>query len=94
MLKLFQRLYFLTLSSRNYNNYFQKGLIDYILELEKKKEEDVKDKIISLFKTDKTKNYSKPTRVNNVYGGEKSKKNTKTKKQLDDNIIKNARSLF
>ena len=31
----------------------------------------VKDKVMSLFKTNTTKNYSKPTRVNKMYGGGK-----------------------
>ena len=38
---------------------------------------NVKDKIISLFKTNTTKDYTEPTHVNNVYGG--GKKLTKPK---------------
>ena len=35
----------------------------------------VKEEIMSLFKTNTTKDYSRPTRVNNVYsGGKKSRK--------------------
>ena len=37
----------------------------------------IKDKVMSSFKTNTTKDYSKPKRVNNVYGGDK--KNLKTK---------------
>ena len=42
----------------------------------------VKDKIMNLFKTNTAQDYSKPTRVNNVYGGRKkpSKKQKKNKK--------------
>ena len=36
---------------------------------------DVKEEIMSLFKTNTTKDYCRPTRVNNVYsGGKKSRK--------------------
>ena len=40
----------------------------------------VKDKIVSLFKTNTTQNYSKPTRVKNVYKGSKKSEKSKTKK--------------
>ena len=39
----------------------------------------VKGKIMSLFKTSTTKNYSKPTHVKNVYGGEKKPRKLKIK---------------
>ena len=54
----------------------------------------VKDKIMSLFRTNITKDYSKPTCVNNVYGGGKKPKRPKSKKQYKYSIIKNARNLF
>ena len=70
----------------------QKGLwcdwlINYIPEL-KKMMVGVKDKIMSLFKTNTTDNSSKPTRVNNVYRGRKKLRKTKSKKTIIDNIIK------
>ena len=43
---------------------------------------------MSLFKTNTTKNYSKPARVNNVYGGRKKLRKPTIKKQSDDKIIK------
>ena len=43
---------------------------------------------MSLFKTNTTKNYSKPARVNNVYGGQKKLRKPTIKKQSDDKIIK------
>ena len=43
----------------------------------------VKDKIMSLFKTNTTKNYIKPARISNVYGGRK-----RPRKQSEDKIIK------
>ena len=47
----------------------------------------VKNKIMSLFKTNTTKNYSKPKDANNVYGCWKPRK-WKIKKQSEDKIIK------
>ena len=48
-----------------------------------------KDKIMYSFKTNTTNNYSKPIRVNNVYGDRKKEKKPKTnkKKYLEENII-------
>ena len=48
----------------------------------KKKEGDAKDKIMSLFKTNKTKYYSKPTCAKNVYGGRKKPRKLKIQKNL------------
>ena len=48
----------------------------------------VNNKIMSLFKTNITKNYSKPTGVNNVYGGWKKLRKPKIEKQLEDKIIR------
>ena len=53
----------------------------------------VKDKIMSLFKTNTTKDYSKPTRFKNAYRGRKKPRKQKIKKQ-EDRIIKNIRNLF
>ena len=39
----------------------------------------VNDKIMSLFKTKTTKEFSKTTRVSNVYGGGKQPRKTKSK---------------
>ena len=39
----------------------------------------VNDKIMSLFKTNTTKEFSKTTRVSNVYGGGKQRRKTKSK---------------
>ena len=44
--------------------------------------------IMSPFKTNTTKKYSKPRRVNNVFGGQKKSKKPKIKKQSEDIIIK------
>ena len=40
---------------------------------------DVKDKIMSLFGRNKTDNYSKPTRFNNIYWGRIKQRKAKTK---------------
>lgn len=48
------------------------------------------NKTISLFKTKTTENYSEPTRVNNVHGGQK--KPRKQKNKSEDNIIKSISS--
>ena len=48
---------------------------------------DIKDKVKSLFKTIPTKNYSKPIRISNVYGGQKKPRKPKMKKQSEDKII-------
>ena len=52
---------------------------------------DVEDKIMSLFKTNTAKDYSKPTHVNHVYEGGKKPRKPKIKKQSEDNITKNVR---
>ena len=56
--------------------------------------DNVKDKIVSLFKTNLTKDYSKPTRIKNVYGGGKIPTKLKIKKQSEDNIITDVRKLI
>lgn len=42
---------------------------------------DVEDKIMSIFKRNATKEYSKPTRVNNVNAAEKKARISKIKKE-------------
>ena len=54
-------------------------LINYIPEPIKKILGDVKDKIMSLFKTNTTEDCIKPTHVSNVYGGGKKPSKPKTK---------------
>ena len=54
--------------------------------------DSVKDKIISLSKPNTTKDYNKPTRDKNLYGGGKNPR--EPKKQSEDKIIKNVRNLF
>ena len=57
----------------------------------------VKDKIMSLSKSNATKNYSKPTRINNVHGDRKKlRKKSKDKiiKGIENRIIKAIRNLF
>ena len=46
-----------------------------------------------LFKTNKTKDYSKPTHIRNVYGGGKNPRKLKKQKQSEENIIKNIRKI-
>ena len=46
-----------------------------------------KDKIISQFKTDTSKDYGKPTHFKNVYGGEKKPNKLKMQKQSEGNIL-------
>ena len=48
----------------------------------------------SLFKTNITKEHSKPTRVNNVYRGGNKLRKPKLKKQSKDSIIRKVRNLF
>ena len=43
---------------------------------------------MSLFKTNMTKNNSKSTRVNNMYGSPKKPKRPKTKKQSEEKTIR------
>ena len=52
---------------------------------------DVKDQIMSLFKT---KDYIEAKLVKTVYGGGKKPSKLKIQKQSEDNIIKNIRNLF
>ena len=47
----------------------------------------VEDKTMTRFKTNTTENYSKPTRVNNVYRGQKKLRKPKMKNQSEDKII-------
>ena len=62
----------------------------------------VKGKSMTLFKTNTTKNYIKPIRVNNVYGRRKKPKKPKTKKQseektiraIEERIIRDIKNLF
>ena len=54
----------------------------------------VKYKILYLLKTNIIKNYSKPTHVNNAYGGGKKPRKPKMKRQFKDSIIKNVRNFF
>ena len=67
-------------------------LINYIAKLIKRTVDGIKDKILkhllSLFKTNITKSYSKPTRARNVYGGQRKPRKTKIKKQSEDKTIK------
>ena len=67
-------------------------LINYILELIKENGAGVKDKIMSLVKINTTENYSKPTRVNNMYGSCDELRKPKIKKQSENNIIKALRT--
>ena len=48
----------------------------------------------SLFKTNITKEHSKPTSVNNVYRGGNKLRKPKLKKQSKDSIIRKVRNLF
>ena len=55
----------------------------------------VKDKIMSLFKNNSTKDYSQPARVENVYDcGNKPRKLKIKKKKSEDKISKSIRNLF
>ena len=48
----------------------------------------VKSKIMSFFKTNTTKNYSKATRANNVDGGQKKPRKSKIKKTIRRQNVK------
>ena len=63
-------------------------LIVYILEPIKKTVDNVKDQIMSLFKTSPTTGYSKPKHTKTVYGGGKKSSKLKIQKESEDNIIK------
>ena len=54
----------------------------------------VKDKIVSLFKTNATKDYGKPTHIKKNVWWWKETKETKNKRLSVDNIIKNIRNIF
>ena len=54
----------------------------------------VKDRILSLSKTNSTKNYIKPKRAKNVYGTGSRPSKLKIQKQSKDNITKNIRHPF
>ena len=58
-------------------------LINYIPQFIKKTLVGVKDEIMSLSKTITTDNYSKQTRVSNVYGGRKKLRKPKMKKTTE-----------
>ena len=49
----------------------------------------VKEKLMSLFKTTTSKDYNKPTNINNLYGGQMKPRKQKIKKHSNDRIIKN-----
>ena len=61
-------------------NFWYDWLINYIPKIIKQTVAGVKDNFMSLFKTNITENYSKPKRVNNVYGGRKKPRKPKIKK--------------
>ena len=69
-------------------------LVDYILELIKNAMGGVASKIMSFLKTNKTKDESKLTPVNNFCNGRKTLTKLKIRKQSEDNMIKNVRNLF
>ena len=54
----------------------------------------VKDKIMGLFKTNKTENYSKLTLANNVYRGGKKPRKAKIKKELEDKMQEKMQKIF
>ena len=48
----------------------------------------IKDKIMSLFRTNTNNDYSKPAHVNNVFGDQEKPRKPKIKIQSEDKIIK------
>ena len=54
----------------------------------------VKVKVMTIFKTNTTKDYSKPTRVKNVYGGGRKSRKANMQKHYEDNITQNIRNIF
>ena len=54
----------------------------------------VKDKILSLFKTNTTTDQSKQICVKNVYGSGKKPRKIKIQKHTDNNMSRNIRNLF
>ena len=53
-----------------------------------------KDKIITIFTANGIKDYIKPTHVKNVYVGGKKQKILQTRKESEDNVIRNMRNLI
>ena len=53
-----------------------------------------KDKIITIFTANGIKDYIKPTHVKNVYVGGKKQKTLQTRKESEDNVIRNIRNLI
>lgn len=53
-----------------------------------------KDRIITIFTANVIKDYIKPPHVKNVYVGGKKQKILQTRKQSEDNVIKNIRNLI
>ena len=59
----------------------------------KERVECVTDKIMSLFKTNTTKDYSEPRRIENLHDRRKKPRKLKIQKQYEDNI-KSIRNFF
>lgn len=53
-----------------------------------------KDRIITIFTANVIKDYIKPPHVKNVYVGGKKQKILQTRKQSEDNVIRNIRNLI
>lgn len=53
-----------------------------------------KDKIITIFTANGIKDYIKPTHVKNVYVGGKKQKILQTRKESEENVIRNIRNLI
>ena len=69
-------------------------LVDYLhSQAHEKKKDDAKYKI-SLLRIKPDKDFSKPTRVKNVYGAVKKPSRLKTQKQSEDQIIKKIKNLL
>ena len=69
-------------------------LVDYLhSQAHEKTKDDAKYKI-SLLRTKPDKDFSKPTRVKNVYGVAKKPSKLKTQKQSEDQIIKKIKNLL
>ena len=68
--------------------------VNYISKPNKETEGGVKGKIMSRFKANTTKDYSKPTSIKNLYDGGKKPTKLKMLEQSEDSIIKNIRNLF
>ena len=83
--------------NRNYKNRnssskkpWYNWLINYILNIVKKNGGGIKDKIMSLFKTNKAKNYSKPTKLKN----KKNQSEGKVIKRVEGKINRDIRNLY